>query len=61
MTKFKENVKNLFAQHEELITRKNEPVETTNGVYTRYKYPVVTAAHTPIFGVMTWMRKPIPT
>lgn len=39
----------MFAQHEELITRKNEPVETTNGVYTRYKYPVVTAAHTPIF------------
>ena len=49
MITFEEKVKNLFAQHEELITRKNEPVETTNGVYTRYKYPVVTAAHTPIF------------
>ncbi len=43
MITFEEKVKNLFAQHEELITRKNEPVETTNGVYTRYKYPVVTA------------------
>ena len=49
MTTFEDKVKRLFAQHEELITRKNEPVETTNGVYTRYKYPVVTAAHTPIF------------
>ena len=49
MSTFEDKVKRLFAQHEELITRKNEPVETTNGVYTRYKYPVVTAAHTPIF------------
>lgn len=49
MDLFEEKVKRLFAQHEELITRKNEPVETTNGVYTRYKYPVVTAAHTPVF------------
>ena len=48
-TTFEDKVKRLFAQHEELITRKNEPVETTNGVYTRYKYPVVTAAHTPVF------------
>ena len=28
MITFEEKVKNLFAQHEELITRKNEPVET---------------------------------
>lgn len=39
----------MFAVHEALITRKNEPVEETNGVYVRYKYPVVTAAHTPVF------------
>lgn len=61
MITFEEKVKNLFAQHEELITRKNEPIETTNGVYTRYKYPVVTAAHTPIFWRYDLMRKPIPT
>ena len=34
-TTFEAIVKRLLAQHEELITRKNEPVETTNGVYTR--------------------------
>lgn len=49
MNAFDEKVKRLFAQYEELITRKNEPVEKTNGVFTRYKYPVVTAAHTPVF------------
>ena len=49
MTSFEEKVKDLIARHEALITRKNEPVAESNGVYTRYKYPVLTAAHTPIF------------
>lgn len=44
-----ENVKSLLAQYEKLITRKNEPVEEYNGIYQRYRYPVVTAAHTPVF------------
>ena len=44
MTQFEEKVKDLFARHEALITRKNEPVAESNGVYTRYKYPVLTAA-----------------
>ena len=39
----------MFQEHEELVTRKNEPVAGGNGVITRYKYPVVTAAHTPVF------------
>ena len=37
MTQFEEKVKDLFARHEALITRKNEPVAESNGVYTRYK------------------------
>ena len=49
MSQFDEKVKALFAKHEALVARKNEPVEDTNGVYVRYKYPVVTAAHTPVF------------
>ena len=49
MESFNEKVQQLFAKHEELITRKNEPVAEGNGIVTRYKYPVVTAAHTPIF------------
>lgn len=39
----------LFCKYEELIIRKNEPLENNNGIITRYKYPVLTAAHTPVF------------
>ena len=49
MSLFDEKVKALFAEHEALITRKNEPVSQSNGIYTRYKYPILTAAHTPVF------------
>ena len=49
MEAFSDKVKRLFQEHEELVTRKNEPVAGGNGVITRYKYPVVTAAHTPVF------------
>jgi 4-O-beta-D-mannosyl-D-glucose phosphorylase len=44
-----QRVKELFTEHEKLITRKNEPLKENNGIYQRYKYPVVTAAHTPVF------------
>lgn len=45
---FDEKIKGLFKEHEKLITRKNEPA-SGNGIYVRYKYPVVTADHSPIF------------
>lgn len=48
-TKHVEKVKVLFEQHAALITRRNEPMKETNGVYQRYKYPVLTAAHAPVF------------
>lgn len=38
----------LKSTHNELLTRKNTPEEVSNGIYTRYKYPVLTAAHTPL-------------
>ncbi|MHA3789419.1 glycoside hydrolase family 130 protein [Flavobacterium hauense] len=40
----------LVKKHQQLIEKKNEPVADGNGVYTRYKNPVVTPAHTPL----TW-------
>lgn len=46
---FNTSVKALFEEHEKLITRKNEKVEKGNGVYSRYKYPVLTAEHAPVF------------
>jgi len=46
---FRRRVKKLFENHEKLITRKNHKIEPGNGVFDRYKYPVLTAAHTPVF------------
>jgi 4-O-beta-D-mannosyl-D-glucose phosphorylase len=40
----------LFAAHERLIQRANQPLGESNGWYQRYRYPVLTAAHTPL----TW-------
>ena len=42
-------IKSLFQEHERLVKRKNEPLKETNGIYQRYKYPVVTNKHTPVF------------
>ena len=49
MKPFTERVAELLDKHEKLIIRKNIPLEDGNGIYTRYRYPVVTAAHTPVF------------
>ena len=49
METFKQKVSDLFVAHEELITRKNIPVKESNGIYTRYQHPILTAAHTPVF------------
>src|SRR5690606_14593552 len=38
----------LHRLHESLLARPNEPA-SGNGVVTRYRHPVLTAAHTPIF------------
>ncbi len=39
----------LESNYERLIQQGNEKKETGNGIYDRYKYPVLTAAHTPLF------------
>ena len=59
MTTFEQKVKALRQQHEELLTRKNEPVTAANGncgtfrfsqngIYEKYRYPVLTGEHTPL-------------
>ncbi len=35
-------------QHEALITRKNEELFSTNGIFSRFKYPVVSRDHFPM-------------
>ena len=48
MTDFKVIMSELEARHEELLTRKNTPDEHYNGIYTRYRNPILTARHTPL-------------
>ncbi len=45
---FKKKVHKLFAKHEELLTAKNKKLRNGNGVFDRYKNPILTAAHTPV-------------
>ena len=50
MTKsFESRLELLQNSYTKLIERKNEPVEINNGVYTRFKYPILTAEHIPLF------------
>ncbi len=46
---FEQRLSALQQKHDELITRKNRPVANGNGVYERHEFPVLTAAHAPLF------------
>lgn len=41
-------ITDLKNEHEQLITKKNHAVLSGNGLYLRYKNPIITAAHTPL-------------
>jgi 4-O-beta-D-mannosyl-D-glucose phosphorylase len=47
--KFLKRLEALEAAHEKLVCRVNEITEESNGIYHRYRYPVLTAQHTPLF------------
>lgn len=46
---FKHRLEALTSEYGRLIERRNVAVEDNNGIFTRYEYPVLTAAHTPVF------------
>jgi 4-O-beta-D-mannosyl-D-glucose phosphorylase len=46
---FNQRLADLIQKHEKLVNRKNKKLKNGNGIYDRYKYPVVTAGHTPLF------------
>lgn len=46
---FENRFESVKTEYENLLNRKNEAIWPGNGIYERYKYPVLTAAHTPIF------------
>jgi 4-O-beta-D-mannosyl-D-glucose phosphorylase len=45
---FKKSVQALFKQQEKLLIRRNRKQAGSNGIYDRYEYPVLSAAHAPI-------------
>jgi 4-O-beta-D-mannosyl-D-glucose phosphorylase len=49
-SEFKKRVQGLFKDQEKLLARRNRKSPGGNGVYDRYEFPVLTAAHAPI----TW-------
>src|ERR1700712_4258865 len=46
---FGRRLNRLQNKFEELTGRRNEMVEDGNGVFDRYRYPILTAMHTPLF------------
>ena len=46
---YKERVKQLLTEYEALIEQPNEKTTNSNGIVQRFQYPVLTAAHTPVF------------
>lgn len=46
---FQTRLRLLKRKRQNLVERKNERVEPGNGIFYRYKYPVLTAEHTPVF------------
>ncbi|MEQ8581502.1 MAG: glycosidase [Marinoscillum sp.] len=48
MSKSLERVKAMLYKHELFLSIKNEPIGRSNGIYQRYKNPILTAAHAPV-------------
>lgn len=48
MTLFAQREKFLREEYEKLVTRKNNPVYSFNGIFERYEHPILTGAHAPL-------------
>lgn len=42
------HLKKAIKNYKKLLKLKNKPAKKSNGIYTRYKNPIITAEHTPI-------------
>ena len=47
-TEYQAKIAALRERHEQLLRKPNIPEEFGNGIYTRYKNPILTAEHTPL-------------
>jgi 4-O-beta-D-mannosyl-D-glucose phosphorylase len=45
---FRERMQRIRQEHEALLSRKNEKLFSVNGIYERYRYPVLTRDHVPL-------------
>ncbi len=45
----KNRINLLTSRYEALVTRKNERLEESEGIYDRYRYPILTAGHIPVY------------
>ena len=48
MNRYNNRLHILKKEHESLISRKNKMIFSENGIFERYQYPILTAAHTPL-------------
>jgi len=48
MNIFQERQRTIRKAHEELLSRKNRKLFSTNGIFNRYQYPVLTRDHFPL-------------
>lgn len=48
MATFQQKLQHLRRNHQDLIARRNRRAERTNGIYWRYEYPAIEAAHVPL-------------
>ncbi|NLR93389.1 glycoside hydrolase family 130 protein [Flammeovirga agarivorans] len=46
---FKEKLVDIIEKQEVLLSKKNTPSEAYNGIFTKYKHPIITAEHTPVY------------
>ncbi|WP_291593529.1 glycoside hydrolase family 130 protein [Bacteroides sp.] len=48
MNRYDNRLRVLTEEFETLLSRENEKILSGNGIFERYKYPILTAAHTPM-------------
>ncbi len=48
-SEFDYRLKELFAEQQQLVNKKNEALKSDNGIFHRYKHPILTREHTPVF------------
>ncbi len=46
---FDHQLKQLFLKHEAFVNKENIALDSDNGIYHRYKYPILTREHAPVF------------